>query len=381
LQSILAGIAQFDNECRADRARRAMQSVAQRGGWTCRAPYGYRIGPGAVLVEHPDEARIVRDLFAGLAQGRRTLAQTVAVGAECGLTATRCRKLLRAPVYAGLVCSRLTDGQAIQGAHAALVPMDAWQQAQEAQSGHRQGPHRPLRDEWPLRGILRCGECGRPVTACWVTGHGGRYGYYQCRAGHARGRADRVHLAFADLLVEARTACIPILTEIRQEARAILREHLDAQRDVEGEARARADRIRARRQRLLDAFLDGALAQADFAGRDAALRADLEAATAEARGETDDGIDLETAVGEVMAALDDCVSLWERCGLAERRKLAKVFFGDGLVLVRGGGVQTSPGRGLRGLICASGSTDGDMARLKLLWSNLIDAAAELRRAA
>ena len=358
-----------------------MQQVAQRGGWTCRAPYGYRIGKGAVLIEHPDEARIVRDLFAGLAEGRRTLAQTIAMGVECGLTATRCRKLLRAPVYAGIVRSRLTAGEAVQGAHAALVPVETWQAAQEAQSGHRQGPHKADRDEWPLRGILRCGECGRPVTACGVTGHGGRYGYYQCKAGHARGRADRVHLAFADLLVDARTACMPILTDIRQEARAILRERLDAQRDVEGEARARADRIRARRQRLLDAFLDGALAQAEFSARDATLRAELDAATTEARGETDDGIDLETAVGEVMAALGDCVALWERCGLAERRKLAKVFFGDGLVLVRGGGVQTSSGAGLTGLICASGSTDGDMARLTALWSNLIEAAAELRRAA
>lgn len=381
LQTILSGIAQFDNECRSQRAKTAMAAVARRGGWVFRPPYGYRTAPGATLVEHPDEARIVRDMFAGLAGRRRTLAQTVVLARECGLTETLARKLLRAPVYAGMVKSSLTGGMLIRGTHPALVSLEDWHAAQALMAGKEQGAHVQQREEFPLRGILWCAECGRLVTACWVRGHGGRYGYYQCKAGHARGRVDRVHVAFADLLADARDTCVPILGEIRDHARDVLREELAKQHGQERDAEAAVARIRSRQKRLLDAYLDGAVAQADFAARSAELQADLDAALDRASGTTSASLDMETAVGECVRVLSDCSELWERCSLPERQKLAKVFFGNGLILAKGGTVQTSPQAGLAGAIRQSAGASSDMARLRALWANLIDAAHDLRTVA
>ena len=34
---------------------------------------------------------------------------------------------------------------------------------------------------FPLRGLVRCGVCGRPLTGSWSKGRNCRYAYYHCR--------------------------------------------------------------------------------------------------------------------------------------------------------------------------------------------------------
>ena len=199
LQTILAGIAQFDNEVRGERARAAMRAVAMRGGWCTHAPYGYMIarsGTLPILVAHPETGPVVRDMFMGISDGRRTLLQTVTAATEHGIREGSARKILRVAVYGGLIRSALTGWQEITAAFPGLVTVDVWRRVQAAITGRPQGRYVTARDEFPLRGVLHCATCGKLVTACFVSGHGGRYGYYQCKAGHARGRVEAVHDAF-----------------------------------------------------------------------------------------------------------------------------------------------------------------------------------------
>ena len=41
MEGILAAFAQFDNDCRSDRARAGMKAALERGRWTFLAPIGY----------------------------------------------------------------------------------------------------------------------------------------------------------------------------------------------------------------------------------------------------------------------------------------------------------------------------------------------------
>ena len=42
--------------------------------------------------------------------------------------------------------------------------------------------------------------CGKPLTAGWTKGHGGRYGYYQCSRGCTRASKKKLEDAFTALL-------------------------------------------------------------------------------------------------------------------------------------------------------------------------------------
>jgi hypothetical protein len=42
------------------------------------------------------------------------------------------------------------------------------------------GPRQRSRPDFPLKGLVRCEECGRPLTASWSKGRNGRYAYYHC---------------------------------------------------------------------------------------------------------------------------------------------------------------------------------------------------------
>jgi site-specific DNA recombinase len=37
-----------------------------------------------------------------------------------------------------------------------------------------------LNEDFPLRGAVRCSDCGNPLTACWTKGRSKHYPYYYC---------------------------------------------------------------------------------------------------------------------------------------------------------------------------------------------------------
>ena len=42
------------------------------------------------------------------------------------------------------------------------------------------GPRKRVRPDFPLKGLVRCEACGRPLTASWSKGRNGHYAYYHC---------------------------------------------------------------------------------------------------------------------------------------------------------------------------------------------------------
>lgn len=376
LQTILSGIAQFDNEVRAQRTREAMRSIAKRGGWYTHAPYGYRFaraGELPVLVEDPAEAPIVRELFEAVAQERRSVAQAITWAAEHGLKATAVRKMLTRSVYAGFICGRLTDGQEVVAAFPGIVPREVFDSVRAIISGRRPnyGPRRAARAEFQLRGVLHCGVCRRLVTACWSTGHGGRYGYYQCRCGGARGRIEAVHAQWFDLLRQASVELSPFLAELRQEVRAAASERLGAAGDMERQSDAEVARLERARARLLDAYLAGALEKAAFESKDAELSEQLRR-TREIREDTQQhALTVEQAVERAISLLDDPAALWERMTPERKRDLAEVYVGSGYELMPDGTCRTTGTDGLFSVLRSVIASPDAMAPHSAWLSNLV----------
>lgn len=382
LQTMLAGIAQFDNEVRAERTRHGMRAVARRGGWLAKAPFGYRIardGSLPILLIDQATAPLVRELFDGLASRRRTVLQAEAFAGEHGISAKTLRMMLRQPVYAGFIRSALTEWQEIPAAFPGIVQRSAWDAVQAiiASRRHVYGVRAALRPEWPLRGILRCAECGDRVTACWVHGRGGRYQYYQCAGGHARGRVEAVHESLQSLLSAAGAECRPKLAAIRAAVFEAARDRLGSQDRVEAEAAAVTAGLRARHRRLVDALEHGAITATDFRDRLAVIEHGLAEARANAARASSWAADVEAVVNKAVGLIHDPAATWSNLDAAAQQRYLLAIFGDVLTLDRAGTVQTSASAGVLKQLREQQPAEFGMVPPRVIRSNLLAALREL----
>lgn len=185
----------------------------------------------------------------------------------------------------------------VPGNFPALVDSETWWRAQAVLSGGASTitPYQRNRPAFPLRGTVRCGKCGRPLTASWSTGRGGKYGYYHCPvpAGckATRVRREVLEKDFFQLLGELRPA--PAYFDL---FRAVV---LDTRKKSQKE-------VVARRAALIDEIdIEAVLAFAEHL----ALRADR---------------------------------LWMAASLDERQRLQKVLFPDGITIRENRLIRTQP---------------------------------------
>jgi site-specific DNA recombinase len=264
--------------------RRISQAGRPSGG---PRPYGYRYDNGAFVIVDA-EGVIVRRVFAEFVAGR-------SISAICrGLHRDRVPTLrggpwrqatvsgiLRNPTYVGQV---RYDGETFPGQHEPLVGDDTWRQAQEMLAARPQkGRGRPPKGLHLFRGgMLRC-ECGEAM----VPRTNGGYQMYYCNGRHSLGRdfCDMPHLRRAEidqavyryfeqvaLDVEATRQTITNARDCKlAEIRAV---HEQAER----EARLADERL----ARIRRDYTDGRITAEDWHEFRGELRAERDAARAEA---------------------------------------------------------------------------------------------------
>lgn len=345
LATMLAGIAQFDNEVRADRARRAMVDVVRRGGWVWQAPYGYlaaREGRLPILAPHPEQAPVVRDLFEALAGGRRNHAETLRAGAQAtGLAQQRIHHLLRAPIYVGRIVSRLLP-EPVDAAFPGLIHMATWRAVQGVLAGRGVVPRRARDDAYPLRGIVTCAACGGTVTGAASRGRGGRrYAYYACRRGCVRIAPEVAHERLEVYLTTRAAEALPALQRVARLSAQMVAEHQRGALERQQRAEAGLSSAIGRRDRLTALALAGDIGQDEYREHRARVDADIEAAQAVAEAATVTQYDTDRAVQMAMALLSDPARLWRELDLARRQLLVRVLFGSTLALGPGGFCRTA----------------------------------------
>src|SRR5690606_28314798 len=122
-----------------------------------------------------------------------------------------------------------------------------------------------LRDDFYLRGVLRCDHCSEIMTASASKGKlGKRYGYYHCNhCKQQRESAQKVNDAFSDLLesLQFDSGTVQLYTLLLEQA--LGSEQLDSKKEVSN-LQMQLDQLNTRIEKMQDLLLDGKLDSEEY---------------------------------------------------------------------------------------------------------------------
>jgi site-specific DNA recombinase len=193
--NMLMSFAEFEREMIAERTRDKIAAARRKGKWTGgQVPLGYDVVDKklvineleAVLVndifdlylERRSALSVARELNEQKRQTKRRKKKPVGNGKAHGWNKTDVLRVLKNPVYAGMISYR---DEVYEAEHEGIVDRDRWQQAQDILDAKRRSQRgHPRNNGYLLRGLLYCDLCGAPYTTASTRKNGREYRYYRC---------------------------------------------------------------------------------------------------------------------------------------------------------------------------------------------------------
>lgn len=355
MENILASVAQFDNDVRSERARENLREAAMKGYWTNRAPIGYENCrdelKDATLRVDEKLRKPIKKFFEEFARGYYMQSEAAKLAKDCGiilkngkpLSKNGAIKLLnRAEVYAGFICNKSTNNEIIKGRHPAIISEETCKGVKAALRRRKRKQHdiripkyQTLNPKYPLRRLLICSNCGRPLTASAPKGKSGkRYPQYHCT--HCTKKRDKVvikvpvkiaHEQFQELLERYEIA--PYLVEVFRKI-VLKRWNEDFKKATEdlGKANSRISDLKKQKQNLVDLVAKGAMDPEICNER--IKEYNVEIAGLETDQKTLETLekDKERIVDNAMSFLSDLVKTWENLSIENRVKFQIAMFPD-----------------------------------------------------
>ncbi len=181
--NIFATFNQFFSDNLSEKTKFRMAAAVREGRFVWPSPIGY-LNVDKNLVVDSERAPLVRkafELFAsGAYSGDGVLRFVTAMGLitkkGSPLTKQSFARMLQNEIYAGWIVS---GENRVRGKHVALVSEAVFQAVQDRLNG-KSRPHKQLSEDFPLRGFVKCIQCGRNLTAGWAKGRKERYPHYWC---------------------------------------------------------------------------------------------------------------------------------------------------------------------------------------------------------
>ena len=341
IESVLASVAQFDNDVRRERVTAGMKAATSDGRFPHKGPLGYLNGSKKKhepsLLPDPSMGPLVRQAFEAIDVGeqpndvRRAMEKRGLVGPSGRLMPGTFYRLLSNSAYVGLVETKLGTAR---GDWQPLIDEALFHRVQARLRRTAGAPRRPysrLRADFALRGLVKC-SCGRRLTGSYSTGKSGRrFAYYHCRpcrVSYPVPKLDAVFIAWLDDLKPMPGFLRLTHESIRRvwahEQDTIVEQRRSAQRQVE-ELTAQLERLH-RRALLDDNAFDPATVRR--------LREDLEdrrlVAETALHDLACDALDVETVLAFAEHVLTNAARLWAEATPEQRTRLGAALFPEGV---------------------------------------------------
>jgi len=344
MEGVLAAFAQFDNDVRAERTRAGMRAALEQGRWTFVPPLGYLNAPkwaGKSLIADPERGELVKRAFEEFATGGFTKDHVLDKITRLGLR-TRTGRKLNPQSFGRMLTNRLYAGfihapefsVSRRGDFDPLVSEETFYQVRAVIEARLQPtvPHMRSRTDFPLKGLVRCEACRRPLTASWSKGRNGRYAYYHCQRQCRDVNISKAKLEglFVDELKELQPT--PGFMRLVNEHVLCAWERRKAElvSDVT-EIERRAKAIQQKLDRLDDAFLFAESIDIETYDRHMdKLRQELTLLEIDRHSGQLEKFDVEGILAFAERVLPRASDLWVQASLDQRQRLQQLFFPEGV---------------------------------------------------
>ncbi len=215
-----------------------------------------------------------------------------------------------------------------------LVSEDTFYRVQAILQGRVQvtGPHQRNRPDFPLKGLVRCAACGRPLTASWSKGRNGHYAYYHCWRPCRAVNVTKTKLE--GLFVDELTQLQPTPGYMRLVKELVLRAWEDRKAEAGRDAadtERRAKAIQQKLDRLDEAFLFAQSIDIDTYDRHRdKLRQELTLTQIDRHSVEVEKLDVEGILAFAERVLPRAADLWVQASLNQRQRLQQLFFPEGV---------------------------------------------------
>ncbi len=223
VEHMLASVSQHFRQKNTEQTRNRMRARLLNGYWVfSQTPPGYKMqkveGHGKLLVRDEPLASIIAEGLEGFASGRfasqgelkRFLEKQPEFPKDLPKGEIRYEtvaRLLQRVHYSGYIEYKKWNVSLRKGHHEGLISLETWQKIQNLiKAGARVPARKDINADFPLRGFINCGDCDRPLTACWSKGgSGNKHPYYLCHNKTCQSyrksiRRDRIEGEFETLL-------------------------------------------------------------------------------------------------------------------------------------------------------------------------------------
>ena len=318
MRNIIGSVNQLFSDSLSEQTRHRMQTGVKAGRFLWKAPIGYVNMNKGIQVD-PVRGPLVREAFELIASGRFvTTDRVLKFVTSMGLTTAKgapvskqtFARMLQNPIYAGWIKS---GDVCVRGNHENLVSDALFNTVQE-KINSKSVPHKQLNEDFPLRGIVLCNECEKPLTAGWAKGRSQKYARYWCYNAKCKAvgiSCDDLHRQFTGLLsLLAPTAeLLAQLPERIAERLSVRRERIAADaRRLNG----RLAEIRTLNQRAIAAMLKNEISADDYDSFKKANAEEVSRIEAELTALDSERGTMEEMLKQAMAQAVDLVGAWGR---------------------------------------------------------------------
>lgn len=206
MENIIANVAQFDNDVRAERCAGGMKEAVKEGRYVWMAPYGYsnvKVN-GRSTIAPNESAGLVQKVFERIVTAKLPLEEIrqemIAVGLRMPngnlMSKNNFHKLIRRELYCGVIKK---FGAEYEGSFEPILSKELFYKVQDIINGKRTRARTAHPTDFPLRRFLYHPQ-GKAVTGCWAKGRLKKYPYYMVHGFNVNIRKELLEETFAGWL-------------------------------------------------------------------------------------------------------------------------------------------------------------------------------------
>lgn len=242
--------------------------------------------------------------------------------------------MLRNVVYAGYIQNESTDFIRVKGLHEPYIDLSTYETIQAILAGKGRPDSKPRSKNllYPLKKLLICGICNKPLTASSPKGRTKHYSLYHChRCTKKKNGAtvsiprDLAHQIFEEELKSIRPA--PWVSDVFREI--VLRRWNEDFKETQSERR-RVDsllkQLEDKKNTLVDKVIDGTLSDQTYRERETRLAVQRGELELRRKSLHEKEVDKERIVDNAVEILFDLPRIWNTASIDDKQRFQSAIF-------------------------------------------------------